>query len=194
MKRIFCSLKNFFSDIFVILPKQSSVNLSKDIIFFSKTKALESPSDLRREIVQSACGVFCLQMIFSFFNKDIPLIENLSLDLMQTHAFSVENGLVLTKVKAVLHKYNFFSKTYSCISSKRLFYYLLNSSIPVIVSVTGAQSGHLIVLVGVSIENRQVTRILYLDPNNSASHSLVEVTLIEWQMLFNGRALVAYPI
>jgi len=37
MKRLLCSLKNFFSDIFIIFPKKDSVDFSKDIIFFENS-------------------------------------------------------------------------------------------------------------------------------------------------------------
>jgi len=48
MKRLLCSLKNFFSDIFIIFPKKDSVDFSKDIIFFRKFRH-QNPSLILEE-------------------------------------------------------------------------------------------------------------------------------------------------
>lgn len=189
MIHLFYVLVDFFSGLLIVLPRRGFVDLSAGITFFSKIQAPGASSDHGRDVIQSACGVLCLQMVASFYRRAVPSLEDLLLKLTQARAFSVEHGLVLARTNKVLYEYGFFSKTYRYISHKRLFYCLLSGT-PMITSLRGSQGGHLVVLVGVSIEDGQVKKVLYLDPNHLAASALMTVTFDEWQASFNKRALI----
>jgi hypothetical protein len=181
-------LKNSFTDLFVIIPKRASVDLSREMNFFSKEQAYEFAT-ANEEVIRSACGIFCLQMIFSFYRTPTPLLENLNAELTYSGAFNVVHGMILSKIDPVLQKYGMRGQFFRNISAKTIFSYLLQG-IPVISSISGDQGGHLVVLVGVSIEERKINSVLYLDPNNTAAQSLVKVKFEKWEKLFNHRALV----
>lgn len=190
IRQSFRLLVNFFRELFIILPRQATIDLSGDITFFSKRQTSEISVGIEKDLIQSACGIFCIQMVMSFYHRTVPILQHLSSELVHAQAFSIERGLVLAKTNKVLHKYGFCSKVYKYISCKVLFHYLIRS-IPVIASVAGDQGGHFVVLTGVSIEGGQIKKVFYLDPNNLVSNSSI-VTLDEWQTIFNKRALVMF--
>lgn len=192
MMYLFYLLVDFFSGLFIVLPRRGSIDLSTGIIFFSKIQEPGASLNQRRDVIQSACGVLCLQMVASFYRRTVPSLEDLLLKLTQARAFDVEHGLVLARTNKVLYEYGFLSKTYRYISHKRLFCCLLSGT-PVITSLRGSQGGHLVVLVGVSIEDGRVKKVLYLDPNYLAASALRTVTFDEWQASFNKRALIVSP-
>ncbi|MFA7308237.1 MAG: papain-like cysteine protease family protein [Hyphomicrobium sp.] len=191
-RRPLYSLLSFFRDLFIILPRRVTIDLSRNITFFSKLQAIETFVGIEKDLIQSACGVLSIQMVMSFYSRTVPSLADLSSNLMRWKAFSIERGLVLTRVNEALLEYGFRSEMHRQVSCKRLFHYLTDG-IPVIASVVGSQGGHLVVLVGVSIDAGKIKKVLYLDPNNSVTNSLVTVSLEEWQSIFNKRALVVLP-
>lgn len=134
-----------------------------------------------QDFIHDACGIACIRTMLAFYHKTVPKPIVLRKRARELNLYT-ENGLMLKKAAPLFKDFQLKTKYHSHPSLKKLGKLVLKA--PIIASIKGPESGHLVVIYGV--ENDESSFFYYYD---SVEEKEIKISQTEWQKISNGRAL-----
>lgn len=168
------------------LPKECHWNIQDRVQFFPKyPRGWE-----RATFFDESCGIACLQMALSYFNKIIPQNISLIKTAYRQGLLIRGRGMNLAKLNRFLKLHELRAQTYHWLSLKRIAKSLDQGHVVMASIQTQTQPFHLVVIVGMVIENHEIISLNYYDPLSSAPPYFQSCSTAQWLRASHQRGAV----